>query len=273
MITNFPNTHLSQKNFAKIAEAVYRLSGINLLEGKEELIKVRLSKRLRVLGLENFEDYVALVERDEEEFAVMIDSLTTNKTSFFREKQHFDYLREFLLPELRATPHRLRIWSAGCSSGEEAYTMAITLKEDIPNIERLDARILATDISMRMITRVREATYDEDTLRDVSPALLKKYFVAAPSKASRSYRVCDAVRALVHPAKLNLMDTWPMRSSFDFIFCRNVMIYFDKATQETLVRRFGEVLKPGGHLFVGHSESLTGLSHSFQYVKPAIYMK
>jgi len=270
---NFPNIHLSQKNFTKIAEAVYRLCGINLLEGKEELIKVRLSKRLRVLGLENFEQYVALVERDEEELAVMIDSLTTNKTSFFREPQHFAYLRECLLPEINAARHRMKIWSAGCSSGEEPYSIAITLKEDNPNIEHEDVRILATDISMKMVARIREAQYDEDALRDMPPQLLKKYFVTVLSKTSRSYRVCDAVRAMVHVAQLNLMEPWPMRGGFDVIFCRNVMIYFDKATQETLVRRFGELLRPGGHLFVGHSESLTGLSHSFQYVKPAIYCK
>ncbi len=273
MIINFPNTHLSQKNFTKIAEAVYRLCGINLLEGKEELIKVRLSKRLRVLGLENFGQYVALVERDEEELAMMIDSLTTNKTSFFREPQHFAYLREHILPEMRAAPHRMKIWSAGCSSGEEPYSIAITLQEDNPNIGREQARILATDISMKMVARVREGKYDDDALRDMPPQLLKKYFVTAPSTASRAFRVCDELRGMVHVAQLNLMEAWPMRGGFDVIFCRNVMIYFDKTTQGTLVRHFGELLKPGGHLFVGHSESLTGLSHSFKYVKPAIYCK
>jgi chemotaxis protein methyltransferase CheR len=270
---HFPDTHLSQKNFSKIAEAVYRLCGINLLEGKEELIKVRLSKRLRVLGLENFEEYVALVERDEKELAAMIDSLTTNKTSFFREPQHFACLRECVSPELGAPPQRIRIWSAGCSSGEEPYSIAMTLKENHPNLEAGDVRILATDISMKMVARVREAVYDEEALRNLPPCLLKKYFVPARSKTSRSFRVCEAVRALVRVAQLNLMEPWPMRGGFDVIFCRNVMIYFDKATQETLVRRFGELLRPGGYLFVGHSESLTGLSHSFQYVKPAIYMK
>jgi chemotaxis protein methyltransferase CheR len=273
MMLSFPDTQLSQRHFSKIADVVYRLCGINLHEGKEELVKVRLSKRLRALGLGNFEEYIEVVEHDAEELATMIDLLTTNKTSFFREEQHFDYLREHLLPEWRATQRRIRIWSAGCSSGEEPYTLSTILNEDIPNVDREDVRILATDLSMRMIARVREGVYSEDALQEMSPLLVQKYFVPVSMQRPRSYRVGERLRALVKVAQLNLMEPWPMKGDFDAIFCRNVMIYFDKATQSRLVNRFWEMLKPHGHLFIGHSESLTGMTHEFQYVRPAIYVK
>jgi chemotaxis protein methyltransferase CheR len=273
MALNIANIHLDKKHFSQIVGVVYRLCGIHLPQGKEELVKVRLTKRLRALGIDSFDEYLTLVQRDQEELAVMIDALTTNKTSFFRESQHFDYLREHLLPELHATQRRIRIWCAGCSSGEEPYTLAIILREEIPNLDREDVRILATDLSTRMVARAREAVYDEETLRDVPPLLMKKYFTAERSNNTTRYRAHHSLRALVKIAQLNLMDSWPMKGKFDAIFCRNVMIYFDKQTQERLVQRFWEFLKPQGFLFVGHSESLTGMSHEFQYVKPAIYMK
>jgi chemotaxis protein methyltransferase CheR len=273
MMPSFPDTQLSQEQFSKIADVVYRLSGINLHKGKEELVKVRLSKRLRALGLGNFQEYMEVVEHEADELATMIDLLTTNKTSFFREAQHFDYFREHLLPALRATQRRIRIWSAGCSSGEEPYTLAILLNENIPNIEQEDVRILATDLSMRMIVRVRDGVYNEEVLQEMNPLLIQKYFVPVSMQRPRSYRVRDSLRAIVKVAQLNLMEPWPMKGGFDAIFCRNVMIYFDKATQSRLVNRFWEKLNPNGHLFIGHSESLTGMAHEFHYVRPAIYVK
>jgi len=262
---------LSNQLFAKIADTVYRLCGINLPPGKEELVKVRLGKRLRALGLGSYKAYLDLVQRDAQELALMIDALTTNKTSFFREPQHFEFLRQHA-PSL-LTAKRVRLWSAGCSSGEEPFTLAIVLSEAFSDLARRDLRILATDLSSRMVARVREAVYDEEVLREVPAALLQKYFERVPTKEGPAYRASEALRSLVRVAQLNLMEPWPMKGPFDAIFCRNVMIYFDKATQGRLVQRFGEYLKPGGHLFVGHSESLTGLSHELRYVKPAVYVK
>ncbi|MCS6861094.1 MAG: protein-glutamate O-methyltransferase CheR, partial [Abditibacteriales bacterium] len=181
--------------------------------------------------------------------------------------------REQVLPSWQATQRALRLWSAGCSSGEEPYSLAILLHEHLPNVERRDVRILATDISERMLTQAREAVYEEETVNDVPPLLLRKYFVCVRTQPTRAYQVRDSVRALVRLARLNLMEAWPMRGPFDVIFCRNVMIYFDNPTRQRLVQRYYALLRPGGYLFVGHAESLTALTHDFRYVQPAVYVK
>jgi chemotaxis protein methyltransferase CheR len=269
------SVELSESQFGEIRRMLYKLCGIDLQSGKEALVKARLTKRLRVLELDTFRDYMRYLENDEsgQEVAEMVDSLTTNKTSFFRESQHFDFLREAILPGLKAKGNGVKIWSAGCSSGEEPFTLAITLREEIPDVDRQDVRVLATDISTRVLSKAREAVYSFDVVRDVPMSLLNKHFTSIPAKPRPNYQVNQNVRALVHFARLNLMGQWPMKGSFDAIFCRNVMIYFDKPTQQALVHRYWEKLKPGGHLFVGHSESLTASSHEFRYVQPAVYQK
>lgn len=266
---------LSQRQFEKISELTYRICGISLQAGKEGLVKSRLTKRLRALGMVDFDQYLKHLETDStrQELAIMVDTLTTNKTSFFREAQHFDYLRSQILPYLATRERRLRLWSAGCSSGEEPYSLAITLKESLAPKDNWDARILATDISRRVLQKAKEAVYDQEAVAGVPAPWLTKYFTCVRPQAPRSYQVNSDVRQLVRLAQLNLMGEWPMRGPFDAIFCRNVMIYFDKPTQQRLVQRFWELLAPGGHLFVGHSESLTGSVHSFRYVQPAVYVK
>jgi len=273
MAINLLSLELSETQFNKISQLIYQLCGINLHDGKQELVKSRLMKRLRALGMGSFEQYMEHVESDESksELTSMIDVLTTNKTSFFREPQHFDYLSQKILPRLMHP--RIRFWSAGCSSGEEPFSIAILLKEEISDIDRRDAQILATDISTRMLEKAREAVYEQEKLRNISPQLLQKHFACIRSKSPRTYQVKDNVRAMVRLARLNLMAAWPMKGTFDVIFCRNVMIYFDKPTRQELVRRFWELLKPGGYLFVGHSESLATLSYKFRYVQPAVYVK
>ena len=275
MTIDLTAVELSATEFQRIAQLLYRLCGITLPHGKEGLVKARLARRLRTLGLSTFDYYVEHVERDQTgaELTGMIDARTTNKTSFFRDAAHFEFLRQEVLPEVRRTRGRLRIWSAGCSSGEEPYTLGIVLREELPDLDRMDARVLATDISTRVLAKVRAAIYDEETLQDVPPALVTRYFTHVTTAPARTYRVHDSVRSLVHTARLNLMEPWPMRGPFDAIFCRNVMIYFDKQTRQELVRRYWELLRPGGHLFVGLSESLTSLSHNFHYVQPAVYVK
>ncbi len=259
--------------FEKISHLVHQMTGINLPPGKQELVRARLTKRLRALGLKSFDTYMERLEHDqsEGELVSMIESMTTNKTNFFREPQHFGYLCRQILPVARN--RRLRVWSAGCSSGEEPYTTAILLHEAIGDHSLWDIRILATDLSSRMIDHARKGIYDINHLREVPPLLISKYFTCVETKPVRRYQIGEMLRRQVYFARLNLMEEWPMRGPFDVIFCRNVMIYFDKATQEQLVNRFWKLMRPGGCLFVGHSESLTGSPHKFRYVQPAIYMK
>jgi chemotaxis protein methyltransferase CheR len=264
---------LKKAQFEKISQQVYQLAGINLHPGKQELVNARLTKRLRVLGLKSFDAYIEYLKQvnPEGELVAMVEAMTTNKTSFFREPQHFDYLHQQIVPGLKN--RRIRVWSAGCSSGEEPYSTAILLNETTENHALWDIRILATDLSRPMITHARKGVYSTQHLRDVPPLLLSKYFTCIETNPVRRYRVTEPIRRHVHFACLNLMGEWPMSGPFDVIFCRNVMIYFDKPTQERLVHRFWKLLRPGGHLFVGHSESLAGSPHKFHYVQPAIYMK
>lgn len=266
---------LSDAQFAEISQMMYKISGVKLQAGKEVLVKARLAKRLRSLKISNFDSYMDYLKEDKsgQELLTMIDSLTTNKTSFFRESQHFTYLSENIVPSLLEQGGKIRIWSAGCSSGEEPYTLAIVLREAIKNIDKLDVKILATDISTDVLGRAKQAVYSHETLLDMPQSLLYKYFTCIETKPVRLYRANDSIRSMVSLARLNLMGQWPMSGPFDAIFCRNVMIYFDKPTQQNLINRYWELLAPGGHLFVGHSESLTSTAHNYKYVQPAVYVK
>ncbi len=253
--------------------------GIDLGDGKKELVRARLTKRLRKLSLRDFGKYIEYVRNDTTgmELTALLDALATNQTSFFREVEHFDHLREKVIPYIVAgagsDKRRLRIWSAGCSSGEEPYSIAITVREGVPNVDSWDVRILATDISTRVLAQAEKAIYDRERVKVVPPRLQSKYFRVAEARPERLYRVDDRMKRMVHFARLNLMDPWPMKGPFDVIFCRNVMIYFDKPTQGRLVQRFSELLVSGGTLFIGHSESLTGIRHGFRYVQPTVYQK
>ena len=264
---------LTAAQFARITEVLHEHAGIRMREGKEGLVRARLTKRLRKLGLNDFSAYLDFVEREpgRKEFAEMIDALTTNKTSFLREASHFDFLRDTVFPHLTGP---VRIWSAGCSSGEEPYTLAMLCNEAFADIARRDVRILATDLSHRVLAQAKAGAYPAENMGDVPAQWLQKYWSRKQDASGRP--VFDAeknLRRLVNFAKLNLMERWPMQGPFDAILCRNVMIYFDKATQQQLVERYWQLLRPGGHLFDGHSESLTGLAHKFRYVQPAVYVK
>ena len=211
------------------------------------------------------------------EFTAMLDALSTNLTHFFRESSHFEYLaREFLPSIVAAAPRRgrrLRVWSAGCSSGEEPYSVAITLREHLPRPEGLDVRVLASDISTRMLATAREGVYPAERLQDVPGSVRSRYFECLAARPVRRYRVAEPLRRMITFARINLMEPWPMSGPFDVIFCRNVMIYFDKPTQERLIHRYWDVLTGGGVLFLGHSESLAGVAHRFRYVRPTVYRK
>ena len=272
-------TTLSEAQFERISALVKDLCGINLHDGKKELVKARLGKRLRQLGIQGFEQYIDYVEQDAggDELVAMLDALSTNLTSFFRESAHFDHLAEVIAPRAAARARgvvgRFRAWSAGCSSGEEPFSMAITLAERLPDFERWDMRILATDLSTKVLRKAEQGVYPPERLRDVTPQIRQGHFVRIGTRKAPAYQVRPEIRRLIHFARLNLMDPWPMRGPFDVIFCRNVMIYFDKSTQGKLVQRFWELLSSGGTLFIGHSESLAGVTHRFKYAKPTVYEK
>lgn len=268
---------LTDSQFNRISKLVKKKCGINLHVGKKQLVKARLNKRLRELDLPNFEQYLSFLEHDRtgNELVSMLDAISTNLTNFFRESDHFDHLRTVILPRIlqQGKSRRIRIWSAGCSSGEEPYTIGITLMEVIPNIGAWDVRILATDLSTKVLQRAGQGIYAEARLQDMPKMLIQRYFRKIQSGDEKLYQASDALRGLVTFARLNLMEHWPMRGPFDVIFCRNVMIYFDKATQGKLVNRYWDLLGPGGTMLLGHSESLTGTKHKFHYIQPTIYEK
>ncbi len=271
---------LDEKEFCLISDLVYEHCGINLHDGKKELVRARLAKRLREGNFPTFHEYLRHVLEDStgRELSVLTDSLSTNLTKFFREEQHFEFLRSQLLPGLlnarqRRREFRIRAWSAGCSSGEEPYSIAITLLEAIAGKGHWDVKILATDVSTRMLERARRGVYDTERMAPIPPPLRHKYLVQSHGDESRAYEAADCLRNVVIFQYLNLMKDWPIKTTLDFIFCRNVMIYFDKPTQGRLIQRFYDLLAPGGVLFTGHSESLTGIEHKFRYVQPTIYTK
>ena len=261
----------SAEQFRRISERIYAFAGIRLPEGKQEMVYARLARRLRALGIASFDDYLRFLELEPAEWEHCTNALTTNVTSFYREEHHFRILAE----HARATARPgapFRVWSAGCSSGEEPYTLAMVVRDVWPGSERRDVKILATDISRRVLAQARAGVYSAAVMEGVPEPLRRRHFVRVAGGES-AWQVSPAIRRLVSFASLNLMGAWPMRGPFDAIFCRNVMIYFDKPTQQGLVERYYDLLAPGGHLFVGHSESLSGLRHRFRYVQPALYCK
>lgn len=268
---------LSEEQFGRISTFVKDVCGINLHTGKKELVKARLGKRLRTLGMTSFEDYFDRVRSDASgsELTMMLDALSTNLTSFFREPRHFEYLAKEIVPSLasrRGSARRLRIWSAGCSSGEEPYSIAMTLMEAMRDLSSWDARILGTDLSVKVLMKAKEGLYEGARMEGVPRQHAAKYFVRERG-GEKTWRAGDALRGMVSFARLNLLHPWPMKGPFDVIFCRNVMIYFEKDVQTEVVRRFAEILAPGGVLFIGHSESLAGVKHRLNYVEPTIYRK
>ncbi len=271
---------LTEKDFQKISRMVYEHCGINLHNGKKELVRARLAKRLRLGRFKSFPEYIEYVMADKTgmEFSILIDSLSTNLTSFFREEQHFRFMENRFLPELierkeKQRSFKIRAWSAGCSSGEEPYTIAIVLNETLKNHGRWDVKILATDISISMLNIAKKGIYTEERVAPVPSLQKQKYLIPHNHKGQRCYEASQVLREMIIFSYLNLMEDWPIKAGLDFIFCRNVMIYFDKPTQAVLINRFWDMLDSGGVLFTGHSESLTGINHKFKYVQPTIYMK
>jgi chemotaxis protein methyltransferase CheR len=254
---------LTAEDFRKISTIIHAHAGIALAESKAALVYSRLARRLRLLGLENFKDYCKLVSGEDglDERQAMLTALTTNVTRFFREPHHFDYLRDKVMPRLAETARRggrVRLWSAACSSGQEAYSMAITVLAALPEAPDLDVKILATDIDPRVLNEAREGLYSNDAIKPVPPGLRGTWFKRVSMSSERPWRVSDEVMNLVSFRELNLIGEWPMSGRFDVVFCRNVVIYFDEPTQEQVWSRFIPALQPGAVLFIGHSERVTG---------------
>ncbi|MFA6448320.1 MAG: protein-glutamate O-methyltransferase CheR [bacterium] len=268
---------LSDREFERICDAVYGACRLNLHNGKKELVQSRLNKRLRKLGFNTYRQYLNYINDDTSclEFQTMVDTLTTNVTHFFREPDHFDYLRDNVLSNIDTkTRTRCRIWSAGCSTGEEAYSLAIVLRETLPKLDLMDVKVLATDISTKVLTTARAGRYAESRFKNMPRNLMTKYFALdAEHGGEVVYEAKPELKRLLTFYHLNLINPWPMRGPFDVIFCRNVMIYFDKQTQAELIARFYDMLSPGGSFIVGHSESLTGLQRRFKYIQPSVYVK
>ncbi|MBN9481181.1 MAG: protein-glutamate O-methyltransferase [Bordetella sp.] len=265
------------EDFRHIAQTLHAHAGIALSEGKAALVYSRLAKRLRLLGLRSFRDYCALIEGAQgvDERQAMMAALTTNVTRFYREPHHFDHLRDKVMPGLAAKARaggRVRLWSAACSNGQEPYSMALTVLDVLPEAADLDVRILATDIDPNMVADGAAGVYSEDLLAPV-PAASRKHFAPAAGAPGR-FSADATLRRLVTFKELNLIGDWPMRGRFDVIFCRNVVIYFDDETQERVWNRFTPILNPGGVLYIGHSERVTGpAAHVLQPAGLTTYVK
>ncbi|MDY0163668.1 protein-glutamate O-methyltransferase [Desulfobotulus sp.] len=277
---SIPSYDLSDKDFLLFSRLVYEKCGIHLHEGKKELVRSRLSKRLRELELPGFGPYLRLLAGPdaEDELVRMLDAISTNLTSFFREKRHFDFLESEALAGIRERMSKegrqdLQVWSAGCSSGEEPYSLAICLSEALGVSSRVQIKILATDLSSRMLEAAQSAIYPHARVAGLSQDLVRRYFLKGKGRMQGRVRLRPEIRNLVTFRRFNLMEPFHSSLHFDVIFCRNVMIYFDKPTQEMLVGKFHKALRPGGYLFIGHSESLMGIEHGFRYVQPTIYLK
>lgn len=250
------------EDFRQIAQVLHAHAGIALNDGKAALVYSRLAKRLRTLGLRSFRQYCELIQGQGgvDERQAMMAALTTNVTRFFREPHHFDHLRDRVMPELAERARRggrVRLWSAACSNGQEPYSIALTVLQVLPEAADLDVRILATDIDPNMVAEGAEGVYSQETLEPAPVQLWRRHFEKVPSRPGY-FRADDTLRQLVAFNELNLIGTWPMKGRFDVIFCRNVVIYFDDATQEKVWRRFVPAMTPGATLYIGHSERVLG---------------
>lgn len=271
---------LSQRDFNRLSSFIYESCGIKMPPEKKTMLESRLQRRVRTLGMKSFGDYINYLFSPagmKDELVQMTDLVTTNKTDFFREPDHFTYLVERVLPEwVRkwGAGSKLKVWSAGCSSGEEPYTLAMTLNEFAGENQGFDYQILATDISTRVLEKARLAVYEEEKVIPVPLPLKQKYLLRSRERGDGLVRIVPELRQKVKFARLNFMDgDFGIHEKIDVIFCRNVIIYFDKPTQERLLNRFHGHMAAGGHIFMGHSETMNGLDVPLVMVHPTVYRK
>ncbi len=267
---------LTDSDFKRLRDLVHARTGIALSEAKREFVYGRLARRLRALKLTSFAQYCQHVESaDSGELQDLINAVTTNLTSFFRESYHFDVLTADAMPEIeskRSAVRRIRLWSAGCSTGEEPYSLAMVMSETLAHLPGWDIKLLATDIDSTVVATAAEGIYAADRFKTVSAERVKKWFpraIGLPDLRAAS----EELKSLITFRQLNLVDSWPMKGPFDIIFCRNVVIYFDKTTQRTLFDRMADLQEPGGWLFIGHSENLSNVSRRYKLVGRTVYRR
>jgi chemotaxis protein methyltransferase CheR len=277
---NDSSEYMSSRDYKRLCELIYAKAGIHLGAQKKTMLEVRIKRRLRVLNLDSYSEYCDyLFERNglDEELVPLIDVVTTNKTDFFREARHFDFLVEKALPKLMARyegAEQFLIWSAGCSTGEEPYTLAMVLSEYAEEHPGFHFRILATDISTTVLEKAKLGIYSSDSAEPVPPQLKMKYFMHSRDPGSRKLRVVPELRRLIDFRRLNFMDAdYGICEKMDAIFCRNVIIYFDRPTQERILRKLTRNLAPHGYLFVGHAEALHDMNLPLEPVAPALYRR
>jgi chemotaxis protein methyltransferase CheR len=263
---------LTAAEFRQISDLAYQRFGLDLKRGKEALVAARLGKKLRKLGFQTFAEYHrhVLADATGDALVELIDALTTNHTSFLRERSHFEFLARAVNEEFRDVS-TLRVWSAACSSGEEPYSIAMCLADALAKTPARQFRILATDISTRVLATAERGVYPVSRFDEVPDAWRRAYLLRGRGESNGFYKVKPQLAQQVEFARLNLIEPFPQRTPFHVIFCRNVMMYFDKPTQQNIVQRLAAGLERGGYLLVGHSESLTGVEHALQYVRPATY--
>jgi chemotaxis protein methyltransferase CheR len=261
-------------HFSKVKSDLYEYAGIVLADHKKDMAYNRLVRRLRALSIISFDDYFLYIDSNPQEFSEFINALTTNLSGFFRERHHFDFIKSAIVPKIIDSQKRsIRVWSAGCSSGEEAYSIAMTLAQEIPNISQYDIKILATDIDSSVLQAAQLGIYDMDRVSDLDADILRRFFLKGVGSRDGKVQVVDTLKEAVTFKHLNLINHWPMQGLFDFIFCRNVMIYFNRETQQELVQNFYRYLKEDSYLFVGHSEALAHHRSDFNLIGKTIYQK
>ena len=266
---------MDDSEFEDFRKLIHESIGISLSLQKKQLLMTRLYRRMHQLGINSYGEYWAHVLNDATglEMVLLLNAVSTNKTDFFRESDHFTFLKNEVYPYLQKQ-QRIRIWSCACSSGEEAYTIAMTLLDAFGGVlGGRDAKILATDISTRMLDQAELGYYPANYLPLIPEGLRNRYCQILPETNGEMFQISGQLKALIRFRRLNLIQEYPLRTQFDFIMCRNVMIYFDRDDQEKLIDRLSGYIKPGGYLFVGHSESLIGLQNSLKYVQSSIYQR
>jgi len=267
----------TNKDFEQVREFVKKETGISLSDAKKNLVYGRLSRRLRDLSIASFSDYLKYVKNENAaELVNFVNAITTNLTSFFREEHHFEFLKKEVIPKLvksNEASRRIRCWSAGCSTGEEPYSLAIALTEALPNIATWDAKILATDLDTNVLAHGERGEYDIERIAGLDEKRKKMWFRKGRGDKNLIVKTAPSLRELITFRQLNLMTQWPMKGPFDFIFCRNVVIYFDKDTQRVLFDRYANILRPGGYIFLGHSESMFKVSNRFKLIGNTIYQR
>ncbi len=262
----------TQRDFEKIRRLIYDHAGIALGPGKKDMVYSRIARRLRALGLKTFQDYLDALDTQPDEWTQFVNALTTNLTAFFREAHHFPILAEHVLELKRRGRQRIRLWSSACSTGEEPYSMAMTLV-DAFKTWKPPVEILATDVDTNVLEQAAEGIYPWERVERLSESQLKRFFLKGKGARAGWVRVRPELRALIEFQPLNLLgESWTISTPFEVIFCRNVMIYFDKPTQAKILARFHALLQPDGLLFVGHSESLTHVTHLFRLRGKTVYV-